>query len=274
MHAAVRNPNLPTELWTLILEFASHIPRELGVAEWTADDDQLELGRQTIYQLTLPSSLLEAQMKFRLGMSFVCRLWNRIMHSRGLIYRSVVLEHYDQLQDFLRLLVKSPDIGVTIKRLDIGYPSQSWPLREDGYDSLFEEILEHCPNVVVILDSCFEQFPSTGQIYRDLHGRVDFSKFDIQQLMLHFLDDEDLPSLSDSALCSFNHLRALYLTEMPVSTTSPLGPAAGLSLPYLEILDIIELPSDSPAVDDFFTASDLPSLRSIHVSVFFLDPII
>lgn len=277
---------LPTELWAMVFDFATYIPGELGIAEWTEADDTLELGRRTLCQLTLWTDPLQKQLNFRLGLSLVCRQWQQWM--RRLLYRSVIIRTYDHFQRFFKLTSSSSpsgrEIAVLVKRLDISYTygiSGDYDVSLSSTLSMLRRILRRCSNLLVLVDPSEDEHPSSGRITGALQGKLDFSKLSIQQLKLP-LSDLGAFTLNTTTICSLRHLRALYLSEISVpalsnttTATSPSIPIPPLSLPQLEILDLSELTllSSGPSIDEYMTKSYLPRLHSVITSIGYSDPL-
>lgn len=144
---AVSHQKAPVEVWELILGYATYLPKELGIAEWTESYDPLELGRNYVPPFAASSSDVRIEIRNRYSLSLVSPSWNTTL--LGTLYRSIFINDIVRLQQFHRLIATRPNITPLIRRIDVG---NIYRHEYNDATTLLNEIIEVCPNIVYMRD--------------------------------------------------------------------------------------------------------------------------
>lgn len=272
-HTSVSPSQVPIEIWETILEYATLVPEELGVAEWSGDYDHLQFGRAQLSNKEFFTSSLHQDIKNRLSLSSVSRLWRHIM--RAILYRTIVIKNIHSIGNFSALTEGNPFLMGLVRRIDFSALAMYYSVNGDSlggdlkpeFESLeLQHFISKFPNLVIV------------NVLHDIGGRIstylprynyngskgsDTSSCNLQQLSIGIDRYINLGFRLDDHYSKY--LRVLRLSD-GIMRTPPVKDYASLQLPYLEVLDISGIRYEQ-TLDKLLSNSSLPKLHSISISI-------
>lgn len=248
--SALSHQRAPVEVWESILDWATHLPKELGVAEWTGDYDPLEMGRSYVPRFAASPPSVRTEIKNRYNLSLVSHSWNETM--LGTLYKSIYINNLVQLRQVHQLITTRPNITPLIRRIDVGN------INRNEYDDayiLLNEIFDVCPNLVYLKAARSKTGYFISHFIAYLHRESSRSDHSIQQLEYHHG-----PALPLSFI-TFSNIRALLLSGYILDHIRE----EALSLPRLEILAVPQFTGRYDRANAYFSKCRFPRLHSLIV---------